>query len=91
MTSAMDEKQAIELLKKEGFAEVYVHEDAPGASYPEHTHAGLTTLVILEGEMKLTMDGETRTYGEGDRADVPAGKRHSAIIGPQGCKYAIGE
>jgi hypothetical protein len=31
------------------------------------------------------------TYLPGERFDVPAGAVHSAIIGPEGCLYVIGE
>jgi quercetin dioxygenase-like cupin family protein len=41
--------------------------------------------------MTLTMDGETKTYHTGDRCNLPAGIRHSAKTGPQGCRYLIGE
>lgn len=43
------------------------------------------------GEMSLTMHGRTVTYGAGGRCDVPAGTVHSARMGPQGCRYLIGE
>jgi hypothetical protein len=41
--------------------------------------------------MSLTMNGESRTYRLGERCDVPAGAVHSARMGPQGCRYLIGE
>jgi quercetin dioxygenase-like cupin family protein len=45
----------------------------------------------LEGELTLITGGETRTYGAGERCDVPAGAIHSARMGPRGCRYLIGE
>lgn len=50
-----------------------------------------TAHVILRGEMTLTMDGCTVTYRPGERCDVAAGAVHSARMGPQGCRYLIGE
>jgi len=47
--------------------------------------------VILSGEMTLMLDGQPKTYRSGDRCDVPAGARHSARMGPRGCRYLIGE
>jgi hypothetical protein len=41
--------------------------------------------------MTLTHSGETRTYGPGQRVDVPAGSFHSARISPRGCRYLVGE
>jgi anti-sigma factor ChrR (cupin superfamily) len=78
-------------LAEEGFGDFFVWQDGPGAFYPDHTHGGLTAHVILEGEMTLTSEGRTRTYKAGQRADVPARAVHSARMGPQGCRYLVGE
>ena len=78
-------------LESEGFVNTFVWRDAPGAHYPDHTHAGLTAHVVLDGEMTLTMNGNSRTYRAGDRCDVPAGAVHSARMGPRGCRYIVGE
>ncbi len=80
-----------EQLHKEGFTGTYVWRDGPHAFYPGHTHPTMTAHIILEGEMSLTMGQETRTYRVGERCDVPAGTVHSARMGPNGCKYLIGE
>ena len=78
-------------LHTEGFTHTYVWQDAPGAFYPEHTHPTETAHIILDGEMTLTMQGQTHTFRAGDRCDVPAGTVHSARMGPRGCRYLIGE
>jgi len=87
----MNEGDLARQLKKEGYGHTYVWQDAPNAFYPEHTHAIETAHVILQGEMTLAMDGRTRTYRTGERCDVSAGTAHSAKMGPQGCRYLIGE
>ncbi len=87
----MEEKQLEEKLRHEGFAHTYVWQDRPGASYPDHKHPAETAHIILEGEMTLTMKGESRTYHAGERCDVPAGTVHAAKMGPRGCRYLIGE
>ena len=79
-------------LREEGFRHVYVWQDVPHASYPDHTHPVDTAHIILEGETTLTCGGSTRTYAAGERPpDVQAGAVHSARMGPQGCRYVIGE
>jgi len=85
----MDEDKLARDLKQEGFSHTYVWQDAPNASYPDHTHATETAHVILSGEMTLTLDGGSRTYRAGKRCDVPAGTVHSARVGPSGCRYLI--
>jgi mannose-6-phosphate isomerase-like protein (cupin superfamily) len=87
----MDEKQLVRTLEQEGFGHTYVWQDGPNASYPDHTHATETAHIILSGEMTLAMDGQSQTYGAGERCDVPAGAVHSARMGPTGCRYLIGE
>jgi quercetin dioxygenase-like cupin family protein len=87
----VDEKGLAKKLRDEGFGNTYVWEDRPNAHYPDHTHVEETAHIVLSGEMTLTMDGATKTYRTGERCDVPAGAVHSARMGPQGCRYLIGE
>ena len=87
----MDERALESQLQSEGFSRTYVWQDGAHAFYPDHTHASLTAHIVLDGEMTLAMNGQSRTYQVGDRFDVPAGAMHSARMGPRGCRYLIGE
>lgn len=87
----MDVKSWEKKLNEEGFGDFFVWQDGPNAFYPDHTHTGLTAHVILDGEMSLTSEGQTRTYKADERVDVPAGAVHSARMGPKGCKYLVGQ
>jgi mannose-6-phosphate isomerase-like protein (cupin superfamily) len=87
----MDVRALESQLRSEGFSHTFVWQDGPHAFYPDHTHAGLTAHIILDGEMTLTMQGQSQTYRAGDRCDVPAGAVHSAQTGPCGCRYLVGE
>ena len=78
-------------LRNEGFTETYVWKDESEVFYPDHKHDRLTAHIILDGQMVLTMNGKSQTYRPGDRCDVPAGVVHSALMGPHGCRYLIGE
>ena len=89
--NAPDDRELRQLLESEGFTHTYVWQDGPNAHYADHTHAGLTARIILDGEMTLTMGGESHKYRVGDRCDVPAGAVHSARMGPRGCRYLVGE
>jgi mannose-6-phosphate isomerase-like protein (cupin superfamily) len=91
MAMNLDQRTLESQLRSEGFLHTYVWQDGPHAHYPDHTHAGLTAHIILDGEMTLTMAGASQTYRIGERCDVPAGAVHSARMGPQGCRYLIGE
>jgi quercetin dioxygenase-like cupin family protein len=85
------EEEFRDQLRQQGFSRVYVWQDAAGTFYPDHSHEGLTAHIILDGEMTLSMHGKSRTYRTGDRCDVPAGAVHAARMGPEGCRYMIGE
>lgn len=87
----MNAKEWEKQLRDEGFTLTYVWQDGPGAFYPDHTHHALTAHVILEGSMTLASLGVTQTYQPGDRIDVPPETVHSARMGPEGCRYLIGE
>ena len=88
---AVDEKKLAEDLRAEGFRQTYVWQDGPNAFYAEHVHNEETAHIILSGAMTLIIGGDARTYCAGERCDVPAGAVHSARMGPQGCRYLIGE
>ena len=45
----------------------------------EHAH-GSQYGVVLEGTIRLTIGGETRTYGRGERYYIPEGVPHSGRI-----------
>jgi quercetin dioxygenase-like cupin family protein len=87
----MDEKQLARTLEQEGFRHTYVWQDAPSASYADHTHGTETAHVILNGEMTVTMGGKSHVYRAGERCDVPPGAVHAARMGPTGCRYLVGE
>jgi len=87
----MDEGELERGLRAEGFRRTYVWQDSAHTHYPAHTHATLTAHIILDGEMTLTISGESRTYRAGERCDVPAGTVHAARMGAHGCRYLIGE
>lgn len=87
----MNVSQLEKQLRNEGFRRTYVWDDGPDQHYSDHTHPVETAHIILEGELTLTMDGQSTTYRAGERCDVPAGAVHAACMGPAGCRYLIGE
>ncbi len=87
----MDEQQLTKQLQEEGFDDVYVWEDGPDMNYPPHQHPAVSAHIILTGEMTVTVDGKTTTYKPGERFDIPGKTPHSARMGPEGCKYLVGE
>ncbi|KAH8882712.1 hypothetical protein GQ53DRAFT_753515 [Thozetella sp. PMI_491] len=78
-----------------GFSCVYTWADRPNAYYSPHSHPGLTTHLILAGELTITYPRdekpEKKTYGVGERIDVDAKRVHEVWVGKEGCTYVIGE
>ncbi|KAF1826571.1 uncharacterized protein K489DRAFT_386862 [Dissoconium aciculare CBS 342.82] len=91
----MSQDEAERKVREWGFNSVFTWTDRPNAHYPPHTHAGLTTHLILQGSLTLTYpDDEEPTKlvcGPGFRLDVDAHRRHEVWIGESGCTYVIGE
>ncbi len=51
----------------------------PIGEIPLHTH-GAQFGVVLDGEMSLTIGGQTRRYVKGDSYSIPAGVEHGAVF-----------
>lgn len=66
-------------LLQAGDRQAVFFEIEPIGAIPVHTHSAQFG-VMLEGEMSLTVSGETRRYGRGDSYFIPAGAKHSAVF-----------
>ncbi|KAL1582420.1 hypothetical protein WHR41_08937 [Cladosporium halotolerans] len=78
-----------------GFNHVFTWTDGANAYYSPHKHSGLTTHLILSGELTVSYPDDAQptkeTFGPGGRLDVDAGRKHEVWMGPEGCTYVIGE
>lgn len=79
-----------QLLQDRGFSYVYEWKDEAGTVYPEHAHKGHVSLYIISGSVTFSGDIQN-TLVAGNRFDVPIEARHTAIVGPEGCEYIVGE
>jgi quercetin dioxygenase-like cupin family protein len=57
----------------------------PGAAVPDHAHPHEQLGFVLEGEINMTIDGETRVLRPGDAYAIPGTVSHGASAGPNGC------
>jgi quercetin dioxygenase-like cupin family protein len=65
-------------------AEAYLARNGAG---PRHTHAGIETALVMEGEVILEIDGQpAKTLTAGQSFLVPRGVAHSARGGPDGAR-----
>ena len=81
----------IETLEKEGFPFVYEWTDAPNTVYKEHEHEDKVSMFITDGSIKMNVAGEVFMLNTGQRYNVPPHTKHSAIVGPEGCSFVVGE
>ena len=55
-------------------------EFVPTAKVPEHSHGYPQWGMVIDGEMKLTIDGKTRTVKKGDEYLIPVQAKHKATF-----------
>ncbi len=61
-----------------------VVELAPDAVVPEHRHPHEQLGMVITGNVRFTLDGETRDLGPGGTWRIPSGKPHDVVTGPHG-------
>ncbi len=77
--------------EEEGFTSIYEWQDPAGTVYEEHSHQGKVSLFVTDGSITFDFCGEKKEVKAGERFDVPVGKMHSALVGPVGAIYIVGE
>jgi quercetin dioxygenase-like cupin family protein len=77
-------------LREQGYGEVVDRRMEANSLNPEHAHEFDARLLVLEGAMTITSEGNERTYREGDTFSMRAGCRHAEQCGPDGVRYLAG-
>ena len=83
MNSAQFERE----LQAQGYREIVSRRMPPREVNPEHSHEFDARLLVLEGELTITGQGEERTYRAGDTFAMAAGCRHAERSGADGVHY----
>ncbi len=86
-----EKEKLIERLRTDGFQHIYEWKDGPGTIYPEHAHKGKVSFYIIQGDIDVVIEGKKTSVKSGERMDVPVRAKHSAIVGPEGCTFIVGE
>ena len=67
-----------------------VLEAAAGTPIPRHTHPGIESSVVMEGEIELEVQGQpTRRFTAGEGFQVPPETPHGGKVGAQPARLAI--
>ena len=53
----------------------------PGSTIPLHSHPHEQTGIVIDGEVEMTIGGETRLCRKGDAFTIPGNVEHSAASG----------
>ena len=72
--------------------DVYGWSNGPGDRYEQHAHSYHKLLYCTRGTIDFVLaDGRTLSLRPGDRMLLPAGTRHAARVGPEGCACIEGK
>ena len=77
-------------LRRDGFDEIERRNLPAGTCVAEHAHPFDVRALVLDGEIRLTVEGDEYAYREGDIFVMPAGHRHAEAVGPDGVDYLVG-
>lgn len=88
--AAPDEATLRGRLERDGF-DVFAWQDGAGARYAPHHHDHDESIWVVDGELTFGIDGCDLCLGPGDRLMLPAGTVHTALGGPTGTSYLIGQ
>lgn len=72
-----------------GFAEVLERIWAPDTVVARHAHPFRAQALLVQGEMWLTVHGQTQHLRAGDGFNLAAGDVHEERYGPQGATYWV--
>src|SRR5829696_2051580 len=81
-----DRPSILDHLRREDWNPLLVEEPA-GYTYSSHHHSEAKLIVVLDGDMEVTLAGASLRCRPGDELIIPGGMAHAAVMGPNGCAY----
>lgn len=73
----------------EGFDEVLQRRWAPDLVLDTHSHPFAVKALMVQGDLWLTCQGETRHLRAGDRFELARDEAHAERYGPEGGEYWV--
>ena len=77
-------------LRGEGYCQTATVEREAHGRLGLHTHPFAALALILAGEIRIDVDGESRLYRVGEVFHLVAEQPHSERYGPEGVRYRVG-
>ncbi len=87
----MTENEFRDQLKASGYNEPTVTTYEPNADGQFHAHDFSAMLMVTEGEFRLVLEDETKTFSSGEWCEVPAGTVHYEQSGSEGALVLAGK
>lgn len=75
--------------RAEGFDEVLERVWAPGQVLDTHSHPFAVRALVVQGELQLSCDGQTRLVGAGEGFELDHGVPHAEHYGAQGATFWV--
>ena len=85
----MDAAAFQKALRDDGY-EVVERAWEPNRVVPEHSHPFDARVMVLDGEVTLSWQGQSRTCRSGDVFTMAAGVPHTEAYGPSGARFLSG-
>ncbi len=86
----MDEAAFREQLQQNGYGEISIKEIAANHTEPTHTHDFGASILVLSGEISVTIGDRVETCGVGDTFALDANIPHAEQIGGEGVRFLVG-
>lgn len=86
----MDQYSFRNRLRDEGFSQTVIVEREANDRLDLHTHPFEALALILAGEIRIDVDGESRLYRVGEVFHLVAEQPHAESYGPEGVRYLVG-
>ncbi len=86
----MERNEFIDILAKEGFAEIVTVEREADGVLGVHAHPFEAKALILAGEIQLRIGDTEQVHKSGQIFHLLPNVPHSEIYGPEGVKYLVG-
>jgi quercetin dioxygenase-like cupin family protein len=86
--TSMQREAFVSDLAKEGFPEPTMVTRKAGAS-EEHSHVFDARILVVEGEIRIRIGNDERTYTAGDSFHLPANVRHAECYGANGVQFLL--
>ena len=83
----MNKVDFIQMLQQEGYPDPVEVTQIPNGSLGNHTHPFAVKALVIDGSIDIAIQGNRRTYKNGDVFELEFEELHSESYGPTGVIY----